>query len=642
MRRFVRWAARAMAAGVICLVAAALAAAAPTESKSWPEPRNAPNVYGGSTVFVFSGLDGKTAVGGAVTAVPIADGIGLKFHLPKAPILRIRLKNDVAPQWQVVSNDLVMAKVPNDDWSLVILFATPNTVCGYLPAGTRVSVEGGDANFIFLRKEIGDRIRFSVAYDATPAGAAEKAPPPSLKDAITAAKYKKDLPKTQTPTSPAVKAAAAGMEMAIDVAIDHRLEFLSNLRAPPTDVKPLEARAMAKAFSVMKSCVLTPEDPVKGRWLVSDRWPDNGMSLRDTAFGALGVMHMNMPLAKEILSNFLAAQTETGLIPARLGPGVTPDASAAPGPPILAYVAWQMYNADRLPDAAFLEQWFDAAQKNAIWFMKNRRVGGEPPPTEPLEFGTPLYFWKSPEESGMESSPRFDGGAGFPAIDLSCYLANEAYTLQAMAQKLGYRELAKAWGVRADAIAAAARREFWDADSGFFFDRKAPDGQRSTTYTSAGLLPLWAGIATQEQADRLREHVVSKKFWTAAPLPTVARDDPGYKTESWRGPAWPIADYLVIRGLQRYGYAKESGDLRARLLALVAKWYGQTSGLYEFYDADDQAAPADLTRKAPAGAAAGAAKTAGGGDGGVAAPAGAVPDFMPTAAVYVDLVLRPK
>jgi neutral trehalase len=94
----------------------------------------------------------------------------------------------------------------------------------------------------------------------------------------------------------------------------------------------------------------------------------------------------------------------------------------------------------------------------------------------------------------------------------------------------------------------------------------------------------------------------------------------------WRGPAWVHVNYFVIRGLQRYGYAKEAETLRQKTLQAVADWYGRTGVLWEFYDPDGQTPPADLDRK-----------------GRLAAGSGLAPigDYNVTAALYADLLMRP-
>ncbi|MBM4020031.1 MAG: hypothetical protein FJ288_17225 [Planctomycetes bacterium] len=205
-----------------------------------------------------------------------------------------------------------------------------------------------------------------------------------------------------------------------------------------------------------------------------------------------------------------------------------------------------------------------------------------------------------------------------------------------MAQALGYRELAKMWGLRGEAVAEAARKTLWHGERAFFFDRKVPDGEWVDVWSVTGLLPLWAGVATPEQAAKLRDHLVSKKFWTAAPVPSVARDDPKFKKDMWCGPTWVSVNYLLVRGLQRYGFAKEAADLREKTLSAVAEWYARTGAAWEFYDCDGQTAPPDLARRGTPGAAAAAPL------GGQAAGVSVVADYNCTAALYADLLLRPK
>ena len=559
-----------------------------------PEAANVPNVYGGGILFAFSGLDGKTLAAEPVVASTVAGTPGLRFHLPKNPLLKLHLPRAGEIQWRLVSNDLLLARVPGEEAPVVVAFLAPNVVVGRLPASARVSLEGGDYNIAIMRGEVGDRTQFAVVWHP--------------KGARTAAAI-----------------ASQALQASMDTLVEGRLEFFPKLPPPPDNTPPVQARTLAKAFSVMKVNVYSPEDTIKGRWTTPARWPQQYMYLWDTAFNALGLAHLDMALAKESLLAAYGFQAESGLVPTRMGPGV--GAAEASQPPLLGWGAWEVFSFDRMRDREFLQKSFDTVQKHVLWYMRTHRLDGEPPPEKPVEHGTPLYAWKSAEESGEENSPRFDAGAAFAAVDLSAYLANECRVLQEMAQRLGYRELAKTWGARADAIAQAARRQLWDDARGFFFDRKAPDGEWGGVWSSAGFLPLWAGIATPEQAARLKEHLLGKKFWTAMPVPSVARDDTSYKKDMWRGPAWPNMNYLIIRGLRRYGFEKEAADLRAKTLAGIAKWYGQTGALAEFYDADDQTPPADLARKEQ--------KTADGGAGNTA-------DYFWTASVYADLLLRPK
>jgi len=570
-------------------------------SKGRPSRDALPDVYGNGLLLAFSGLEGRTSWAEPCAASTVGDEVALRFHLSREAVLYVRVPAPGlrAVRWQLVSNDLLVGYVPWDEQALVIGFSSATLVVGRLPLSCRVSLEGGDAGTVLLRSNaIGDRTQFACAY--RPQG-----------------------------TKTAAADAAQALKVSIATLVENRLDFFQQLPAAPINADRLRAKTLAKAFSVLKANVYSPEPPMTVRWTTPARWPQRDMLLCDSAFHSLGLEHLDTRLAQETLGAVYGFQQEGGMIPHRMNPGQPSDLSQ---PCLLGWAAWQMYSRDRTPDRAFLERSFDVVQKHVLWLMKSRRLDGEPPPDKPLDYGTPLYGWKSGEESGAENSPRFEGGAAFAAVDLSCYLANECWTLQAMAQALGYRELAKTWGQRAETIAEAARKTLWHKERGFFFDRKGPDGEWVDVWSATGLLPLWAGVATPEQAAKLRDHLVSKKFWTATPVPSVARDDPKFKKDMWQGPTWVSLNYLLIRGLQRYGFNQEAAELRERTLRAVAEWYARTGALYEFYDCDGQTPPAELLRKGISGAA--------------ETPAGqgypVVVDYGPTAALYIDLLLRPK
>jgi hypothetical protein len=561
-----------------------------------------PDIYGGGVPFAFSGLDGRTSWAEPCVASTVSDDLGFRFHLPRDVTLWIRLPAPglKAIRWQVVTNDVMAGTVPWDDVPLAVGFMSGNVVVGRLPRSCRVTLEGTDPGATLLRSAIGDRTQFAFAYSAQGARAS-------------------------------AAAAAEALKASMDVLVENREDFFQKLPPAPVNTDRLRAKALVKAFSVLKMNVYTSEAPILVRWTTPDRWPQRDMWLWDSAFHSLGLMHVDPRLAQDAVQAVCGFQQETGMIPGRMSPGQASDISQ---PPILAWAAWQVYGRETTPNRAFLQHLFDVTQRHVIWFMKSRRLDGEPPPEKALDYGTPLYAWKSSEESGMENSPRFEGGAQFAAVDLSCYLANECWTLQAMAQALGYRELAKTWGQRGETIAEAARKTLWHGERGFFFDRKGPDGEWVDVWSATGLLPLWAGIASPEQAARLKDHLVSKKFWTATPVPSVARDDPKFKKDLWQGPTWINVNYLLIRGLQRYGFNKEAADLREKTLSAVAEWYGRTAALYEFYDPEGQS-PTELARKGQAASAEPAGAAAGQGY-------PIICDYGPTAALYADLLLRPK
>jgi glycogen debranching enzyme len=63
-------------------------------------------------------------------------------------------------------------------------------------------------------------------------------------------------------------------------------------------------------------------------------------------------------------------------------------------------------------------------------------------------------------------------------------------------------------------------------------------------------------------------------------VPSLSPDDPRFlRTRYWRGPVWPVINWLVYRGLSRYGFQSEAGQVRTALIDLV-----RDGGFYEHYD----------------------------------------------------------
>ncbi len=61
---------------------------------------------------------------------------------------------------------------------------------------------------------------------------------------------------------------------------------------------------------------------------------------------------------------------------------------------------------------------------------------------------------------------------------------------------------------------------------------------------------------------------------------SLSPDDPGFQpTRYWRGPVWPILNWVLERGLERYGYSEEAEQVRQAVVEL-----GRSQGFWEHYD----------------------------------------------------------
>lgn len=201
-----------------------------------------------------------------------------------------------------------------------------------------------------------------------------------------------------------------------------------------------------------------------------------------------------------------------------------------------------------------------------------------------------LSRWRSSIETGMDNQHerggiwRSDYDEG---VDLNTYLYQEC---RAYAKICEYRgdsaraeEYRKTACIRREAVLA-----MWDEEDGFFYDRDERDGSVTKVKSASGLLPLWAGIASQDQAGRLvKEHILNpEEFWRGYPIPALAGTEPGYSPVhlagdigcNWRANTWMPTNYMVMHGMKRYGYQEEAAALAQSSKKLVEK-----SGNREYY-----------------------------------------------------------
>ncbi len=130
---------------------------------------------------------------------------------------------------------------------------------------------------------------------------------------------------------------------------------------------------------------------------------------------------------------------------------------------------------------------------------------------------------------------------------------------------------------------------FWDEGRGLFLDWDVRLNAWLPVNTMAVFTPLYAGLATQQQAERLiREHWLNPQEYAPGPdsewlLPTAAKNERDYSPRRyWCGPIWVIVNWLMHQGLLRYGYHDLAESLRMQTLALIER-----HGFREYYDPRD-------------------------------------------------------
>ncbi len=246
-------------------------------------------------------------------------------------------------------------------------------------------------------------------------------------------------------------------------------------------------------------------------------------------------------------------------------------------PPLAAWAIWRTY--EQSEDQGFLAEIYPAAKRYHEWWYAYRDYDQN----GLCEYGsTDGTLIAARWESGMDNAVRFDdtrllksktqAGAwsmNRESADLNAYLFADKYYLSKIAAALGKSEDADTFSSGADALKTRIQETFFSEKTDWFHDIDLETKQPILHYGAEGWIPLWAGAATDEQAERVRLNMIdTTKFATYIPFPTLAASEAGFEpVESyWRGPVWMDKAYFAIPALKQYGYEEDAQRFTMNLL----------------------------------------------------------------------------
>ena len=236
-------------------------------------------------------------------------------------------------------------------------------------------------------------------------------------------------------------------------------------------------------------------------------------------------------------------------------------------PPLSAWAAWEVFQYSK--DEKFLKNLFPKIEKYHNWWYKYRDVDQN----GLCEYGsTDGSLIAAKWESGMDNAVRFDdtkmiknglqgGSMNRESVDLNAYLYAEKQYLAKIATRLGEKEKALDYEKAATALQQTIHDFFYDKESGWYFDVDLETKQQLKVFGAEGWIPLWAKLATPEQAEKMKRVMMdTTKFAVYIPFPTLAANHPKFKPDGgyWRGPVWLDQAWFAITGLKNYGYEKEA------------------------------------------------------------------------------------
>ncbi len=230
---------------------------------------------------------------------------------------------------------------------------------------------------------------------------------------------------------------------------------------------------------------------------------------------------------------------------------------------------------------------------------------------------TGLFYWQDDVAIGVDNDPCVYGRPpkSSGSIYLNCMMFRELLAAAHLARQLNLGEIAGHYDREADELKAPIQQHCWDERDGFFYSVDINVWRQELTNlwgsnwglhcgypcdwpcliqrigVWSGFLGLWAGIATQEQAERVaREHYWDQRtFHSPFGVRTLSKLEKMYNVKamgnpsSWLGPIWGISNYMTWRGFVRYGIEDAARDLAENTVRLFGRDFERFGALHEYY-----------------------------------------------------------
>jgi neutral trehalase len=282
-------------------------------------------------------------------------------------------------------------------------------------------------------------------------------------------------------------------------------------------------------------------------------YPQNGTYILDqqeAIFSSFFLVYSNRNYpANQSIDYFYARQEESGAIRWKYDAATDTPVTDGSNPegiglPLFAWAEFNLYH--KSANKKRIREIMPALQKYMDWIDRTFKQ-------ENGLYSVPVVA------GGMFNSPRAD--AYYP-VDFNAAMAINASHMSALGDILNDKDLSFQYKRMYFSLKTRINSMMWDNETGFYHDLDK-DGNRLPVKTIAGFWPLLAEIPNADKAAALIAHLSNPAtFGTDHPFPTLSADAPEFSAdgEGFRGSVYPMLNFMVIKGLekyQRYDIARE-------------------------------------------------------------------------------------
>lgn len=314
--------------------------------------------------------------------------------------------------------------------------------------------------------------------------------------------------------------------------------------------------------------------------------PNNGIFASDqfywdTYFTILGLIAARkVELAKGMVDNLLYCFERFGIIPMRnrfyeLG---------------ISQIPFLVPMIEEVFEATHDKHWLKRAALIAEKELKNYWTNDELTELHPVYQGLSRYCdhyilsATAEHESGWDMTSRFkDRCLDFLPVDLNSCLYRYETGLSQIFMLLGDKERAFVYMHEAQQRKETMDKLMWNEERGCFFDYNYQQKEQHIFYSVACFYPLWAGLASPEQAQKMRaslavlecENGIANTQKEDLLMPFRQHDYPN---------GWPQQQWIVVDGLLHYDFMEDAHRIAKKWLDMNKDLFEKTGTFWEKYD----------------------------------------------------------
>ncbi len=228
---------------------------------------------------------------------------------------------------------------------------------------------------------------------------------------------------------------------------------------------------------------------------------------------------------------------------------------------------------------------------------------------------TGLYLWANDIAIGVDDDPATWGRPPFSSasIFLNSLMYSDLKATEEFAEKFDDTQLRDWARTQHKQLGEAINKHCWDKRDGMYYSVDVLCKQNISKHRYfkllncnlkpfwfclplkvagwASFMPLWCGLADKTKAQQMVKNLNDiNRFWTKHGIRSLSADETMYSPEesrgnpsNWLGPIWIIANYIVWKGLHKYGYNDIANSLAKKLRFLLSNDYSENGCLHEYY-----------------------------------------------------------